>query len=269
MKTKEVQIVPTGGALGAEVRGIDLREPLSTELAERLRTAFFEHCVLFFRNQQISEEDQVRFTRHFGNPIPHVREQPDRPIKEIFIISNVQENGQAIGALGNEELEFHSDLSYMPKPGTISMLYAIEVPASGGDTSWANSYAAYEALDDEMKKRLEGLKAIHRHSRPQQNPPVPASHPIIRTHPETRRKLLYVNPDFTKYIEGLSEAESRELLDQLFAHATQPRFVWTHKWRVGDLLMWDNRCTMHRRDAFDANLRRIMKRTQVFGEETF
>jgi taurine dioxygenase len=265
----DIQIIPTGGALGAEVRGLDLSRPLSAEQVNRLRAAFLDHCVLFFRDQRISEEDQVRFSRYFGNPVPHVREQADRPIQEIFIISNVQENGKPIGALGNEELQFHSDLAYMQKPGSISILYAVEVPETGGDTIWANAYASYDALDEDLKQRLAGRRAIHRHSRPQQNPPVPASHPVFRTHPETGRKVLYVSPHFTRYIEGIGEEESRELLDRLIAHGTHPRFSWRHQWRVGDLLMWDNRCTMHRRESFDDNQRRLMKRTQMFGDEPY
>lgn len=267
MTMNKVQIIPTGSALGAEVKGLDLRHPLSAEIVRHLRAAFLEHCVLLFRDQQISESDHVRFSRYFGNPLPHTREQADRPIEEIFVVSNVEEDGKPIGALGNDEIRFHSDLSYMQEPGTISILYAVEVPDAGGDTMWTNCYAAYEALDEELKKRVEGLTAIHRHPREQQNPPVPASHPVIRTHAETGHQVIYVSSHFTRYIEGVSQEESRELLDRLIAHVTQPCFVWKHHWRVGDLMMWDNRCTMHRREAFDNNLRRIMKRTQVYGGE--
>jgi taurine dioxygenase len=260
-----MKIIPTGGALGAEVKGLDLREPLSNEIVSRLRAAFLKHHVLLFRNQWISEADHLRFSRYFGNPSPHVREQLDRPIEEIFVISNVEENGKPIGALGNDEIRFHSDLSYMQEPGTISILCAVEVTETGGDTMWVNCYAAYESLDEGLKKRVEGLTAIHRHPREQQNPPIPASHPVVRMHSETGRRALYVSPHFTRYIQGVSEEESRELLDRLIAHATQPRFVWKHHWRAGDLMMWDNRCTMHRREAFDNSERRVMKRTQVFG----
>ena len=264
-----MQIIPTGGALGVEVRGLDLRNPLSSETVNRLRAAFLDHGVLFLRNQQLSEAEQVRFSRYFGNPVPHVREQPDRPIPEIFIISNVEENGKPIGALGNEEIRFHSDLSYMPRPGSISMLYAVEIPETGGDTMWANLYSAYETLDEQTKTQIAKLRAIHQHPRPQQNPPVPASHPVVCTHPETGRRVLYASPHLTSHIEDIGAEEGRALLDRLIAHATQPRFVWTHHWRVGDLLMWDNRCTMHRRESFDNNQRRIMKRTQMFGDEPY
>jgi len=266
MTVAAMQIVLTGGALGAEVRGLDLRHPLSAEMVSRLRAAFLDYCVLLFRDQQIGEEDQVRFSRYFGDPVPHVREQPDRPVKEIFVVSNVEEDGKPLGALGYEEISFHSDLSYLHQPGSISILYAVEVPPSGGETMWVNGYAAYDALAEDLKERVTRLRAVHQHPRPQQNPSVPASHPVIRTHPETGRKVLYVNPQFTKSIEGLSEGESRELLDRLMAHATEPRFIWTHRWRAGDLVMWDNRCTMHRREAFDNRQRRVMKRTQMLGD---
>jgi taurine dioxygenase len=262
----EWEVVPTGGALGASVRGLDLRRPLATGEVAELREAFLRHAVLLFPNQTVSEEDQVRFSRYFGEPVPHVREQPDRPIREIFLISNVTADGKPLGALGNDEIQFHSDLSYRDRPGSLSMLHAIEVPAAGGDTYWANLYSAYEALDPTLKERLTGLRAVHRHPREQQNPPEPASHPVVSTHPETGRKLLYVNPYFTKYIVGLEAAESRELLDRLLAAVTDPRWTWRHRWRVGDLVMWDNRCTMHRRDGFPNHLRRVMKRTQMFAD---
>ncbi len=270
MTTSDIQIIPSGSALGAEVLRLDLRQPLSSECVKVLHDAFLQHGVLLFRDQEISETDQVRFSRYFGTPRPHVREQPDRPVEEIFVVSNVEEDGKPIGALGYDELKFHSDLSYMQEPGSISILYAVEVTQTGGDTMWANGYAAYEALDEPMKKRIAGLKAIHRHPREQQNPAVPASHPLVRPHPETGRPVLYVSPDFIRYVEGLSPPESAELLDRLIAHATQPRFVWKHHWRIGDLMMWDNRCTMHRRESFDGRQRRIMKRTQLFasGSET-
>jgi len=265
----KLEVVPSGGPLGADVKGLDLREPLSAEWVRPLRQAFLEHQVLLFRDQRLSEEDQVRFTRYFGEPVPHVREQPDRPIPEIFIISNVTENGVPIGALGNEEIAFHSDLSYLPSPGSISILYAIEVPQRGGETMWANCYLAYDSLAPELRGRIEGLRAAHFHPRREQNPPRPAVHPIVRTHPETRKRSLYVNPHFTRYVEGLSSEESRALLDRLLLQVSSPRFVWTHPWRAGDLVMWDNRCTLHRRESFDNNSRRVMKRTQILGEPPY
>jgi taurine dioxygenase len=261
-------ILPTGGALGAEIQGLDLAQPLGHEIMQCLVQALLDHCVLFFRRQQISESDQVRFTSYFGRPVEHVREQPDRPVKEIFYISNIVENGKPLGALGNEELTFHSDLSYLPQPGRISVLYAVELPKVGGATQWCNGYAAYEALDTDMKTRLRGLRAIHRHPIDTQNHPALVTQPVVRTHPETKRKALFVSPQFTKHIIGFEADASQQLLEALFTHMTQPRFVWTHDWQLSDVVMWDNRPTMHRREQFPASERRLLKRTQIFNDET-
>lgn len=250
------------------MRGVDLSDPLADEAVTEIQRALLDHGVLVFRDQTIDEAAQVRFTSHFGRPVAHVREQPDRPVPEIFMISNVTENGEPIGALGNDELAFHSDLSYMPQPGTISVLYAIEVPETGGQTQWANCYAAYEALNPETQASLSELRAVHRHPIETQNPAEPADHPVVRTHSETGRRSLYVSPHLTRSIVGLSDEDSRDMLNELCDHLTQSQFVWTHDWAVGDLVMWDNRPTMHRRLAFPADQRRIMKRTQVFGDET-
>jgi taurine dioxygenase len=265
---EQLRVIPTGATLGTEIRGLDLTSPLSVDTVRRLHQALLDHCVLFFRQQDISESDQVRFTSYFGRPVEHVREQPDRPIKEVFYISNIQEHGKPIGALGNEELTFHSDLSYLPQPGRISVLYAVELPKVGGATQWCNGYAAYEALEANMKTRLRGLRAIHRHPIDAQNHPDLVTQPVVRTHPETKRKTLFVSPQFTKQIIGVEPSESQQLLNALFTHMTQPRFVWTHDWQLGDVVMWDNRPTMHRREPFPASERRLLKRTQIFNDET-
>ena len=263
----EISIIPTGGAVGAEIRGVDLALPLDVDCVTRIKQAIWDHCVLFFRDQQIDETQQVRFTQYFGQAVPHVRKQRDRPVEEIFIVSNVKENGEEIGALGNAEISFHSDLSYLRKPGTLSFLYAVEVPRTGGATQWVNCYQAYETLSDSMKERLLGLRAVHRHYVEEQNPPKLVDHPIVRTHPETGHQSLYVGPHLTKSIVGFDEAESRTLLEELYSHIMQPQFIWTHEWQVGDLLVWDNRPTMHRREPFPQTERRVMRRTQIFGDE--
>ena len=263
-----MQVLPTGGPLGAEIHGLNLAHPLSGETVKQIRQALLDHCVIVFRNQQISEEDQVRFTGYFGRPVAHVRKQLDRPIEEIFIVSNVEEDGRPIGALGNDEIRFHSDLSYRPQPGTLSILYAVELPQTGGATRWCNCTAAYETLDGGLKARLKGLRAVHRHHLEDQNPPEPVDHPVVCTHPETGRKSLYVSPHLTRSIAGLNASESRDLLDRLFEHLSQPRFIWTHDWKIDDLVMWDNRSTMHRREPFPPTQRRMMKRTQIYNNET-
>ena len=215
----------------------------------------------------VTDEDQVRFTRYFGTPVEHVRKQRQRRVKEIFIISNVKENSEPIGALGSELIDFHSDLSYLPKPGTISLLYAVEIPAQGGDTQWCDCRAAYDSLPRQRQDYLRTLHAVHRHYVEEQNPPEPTVHPVVRTHPETGRLSLYVNPHLTSHIDGLPRHEGDALLRELYDHMDQPRFTLTHEWQVGDMVMWDNRPTMHRRLAFPQDQRRIMNRTQVFGEE--
>ncbi len=266
---RTMHIAPTGGALGVEVRNVDTSRPLEDPVVAALREAILEHLVLFFREQSLSEEEQVRFSRYFGKPERHVREQEKRAVEEIFIISNVTEDGKPLGALGSGELTFHSDLSYLDRPGSFSIVYALEVPREGGDTQWANGYAAYDALVPSLRDRALELRAVHRHEEEAQNPEVPALHPVIRTHPETGRRATYVNPQFTRSIEGVLAEESSKLLDALLRHVTRPEFVWTHKWQPGDLVIWDNRCTMHRREPFDANARRILKRTQMFGDKPY
>lgn len=262
-----LQIIPTGGPLGVEIKGINLTHPLQEGVVKCVRQALLDYCVVVFRNQKITEEDQVRFTSYFGKPVPHVRKQKARLVQEIFIVSNVEKDGKPIGALGNDEISFHSDLSYMAKPGTISILYAVEVPKIGGATQWCNCYAAYETLDSDLKSQLNGLRAIHRHYVESQNPPKLVTHPVVRTHPETGRKCLYVGPHLTQSILNFKKEKSRDLLNYLFQHLEQLRFIWTHNWQVEDLVMWDNRSTLHRREWFPATERRIMKRTQVFNDE--
>lgn len=264
-----MKIAPTDGALGAEVQGVDASRPIGASELDALRRGLREHLLLLFRNQSLGDADLVRFTRYFGDPSPHVREQRESAFPEIFVVSNVVEDGEPIGALGNGELTFHSDLSYMHRPGSYSIVYAVEVPDEGGDTQWANCYAAYDALPEDLRERVLPLRALHRHGEEKQNPPVPAVHPVVRTHPETGRRATFVSHQFTRRIEGVSEEESRELLQALLDHVARPDLVWTHRWRAGDLVVWDNRCTLHRREVFDARKRRILKRTQIFGEEPF
>jgi len=262
-----LNVVPTGGALGAQIADIDLTQPLLPDQVGQVRTALLDYGVVFFRNQRISEPDQVRFTSYFGQPVEHVRKQRARPVPEIFIISNVKEDGEPIGALGHGEVSFHSDLSYLRQPGTLSVLYAVEIPQEGGQTQWCNCTAAYADLDSDIKRRIKHLRAVHRHYVEEQNPPEMIDHPVVRTHPETGRKSLYVGPHLTKHIVGMKSGESAELLALLYAHLEQPRFIWTHEWQVGDLVLWDNRPTMHRRLPFPAHQRRLMKRTQIFNDE--
>jgi len=232
-----LKIIPTGETLGAEVGDVDLTQSLTREQVEQVRATLLDYGVVFFRNQHISEPDQMRFTGYFGRPVEHVRKQRPRPVTEIFIISNVEENRQPIGALGHGEVSFHSDLSYLRQSGTLSVLYAVEIPQEGGQTQWCNCSVAYAELDNEIKGRISGLRAVHRHYVEEQNPPETVDHPVVRTHPETGRKLLYVGPHLTKHIVGMHSTESADLLSLLYTHLEQTRFICTHEWQIDDLVL--------------------------------
>ena len=253
--------------IGAEVTNVDLACPLSSAAASTLRAALFEHGLLVFRDQQLSEAAHVAFTRHFGEPEVHVRAQDGDHTPGIFIVSNIVKGGKAIGALGHGEVGFHSDLAYMARPGSISTLNAIEVPDDGGDTSWCGGYAAYAALSPSLKRAIDGKRAVHQHVSTELNPDEPVDHPLVCKHPETGRPTLFVTPLFAKYVVGMPKDESDGLLAELCNHFVRPEFTWTHRWRPGDLLVWDNRATIHSRSAFAHEQRRLMKRTQVFCTE--
>lgn len=260
----EIAVVPTDGPLGAEIKGVDLSKKLSQETVLAIRQSLLDHCVLFIRRQSLDDDDQVKFTNYFGKAGIHVRDMPDRAIKEILLISNIKKNGQNIGALGDHEVEFHSDLAYMCYPGMVSVLYAVEVPEHGGQTRWGNCYAAYEALDESMKGYLSKLRAVHQHPDTPLNPIEPIDHPVVCSHPETGRKSLYVSPMFTRMIVGMEKRQSDALVKEITDHVIRPEFIWTHNWQVGDLVIWDNRPTIHSRGKFPSEQRRLMKRTQTF-----
>ena len=280
-----VEVIPTGAALGAEIRGLDLSKPLSGDEYEAIAQAWQDHIVLLFRDQKISDDDLIGFSRRFGalDVAPASAtdyagaQEKSRP--EIWIISNVVENGKPIGALGDKEAEWHTDMSYVDEPPMASVLYSLEIPKAGGDTSFANMYEAYEALPDDLRRAVEGRICNHDSSTTSVGElragadavadvrlAPGAKHPIVRTHPVTGGKALYLGRRLNAYIEGLDLDESEALLDRLWAHCTKPEFAWTHRWRVGDLLIWDNRAAIHRRDAFDGRERRVMHRTQIRGD---
>ncbi|MBT6277347.1 MAG: TauD/TfdA family dioxygenase [Chromatiales bacterium] len=262
----QIEIHPSGDALGAEVVGVDAACELSSDCVAIIRKALLDHSVVILRGQRLDGEAQVQFTRYFGEPEIHVRATTGSTVPGIFVVSNVKEDGKPIGALGNDAIDYHSDLAFMPKPGTLSALYALEIPPTGGSTSWCSGYACYDALDSDTKTRLDGLRATHRHPHEPNNPPEIIDHPMAVRHPETGRKALYVTPSFTRSILDLPADDGEALLQRLFHHVAEPRFSWTHHWQVGDLVMWDNRCTMHRRDPFPEQSRRIMHRTQAYND---
>jgi taurine dioxygenase len=277
-----VTVIPSGKALGAEVQGVDLRSVGSDDFASIYR-AWLAHSVLLFRGQKLTDEDLVVFSKKFGDlDWAPVQESGRRFVEghpEIYVVSNVMENGAPIGSLGAGEATWHTDMSYLQDPPKASILYALEVPPSGGNTFFNSMYRAYEFLPEAVKKRIEGKALKHdgtynsggyvRQGIAAIDDPVTspgAFHPLVCTHPETQRRVLYLGRRRNAYIEGLSLAESESLLDELWSHANREELEWCNEWRLGDLVLWDNRCTMHRRDPFDASSRRVMHRTQIKSE---
>ena len=278
----QIIVRPLGGALGAEIPGIDLRA-IDGKAFAAIHKAWIDREVLLFRGQSLTDEDLIAFSRRFGG-LDHapIQENGRRFVDgypEIYVVSNVIENGEAIGSLGSGEAVWHTDMSYLRDPPKASMLYALEIPPSGGDTSFCSMYAAYEALPADLKARVEGLSCKHDGTYnsggyvrqgvtptddPRESPGTP--HPVVCRHPESGRRGLYLGRRRNAYLMGLPLAESEALLNALWDHVEKPELRWTHQWRVGDLVLWDNRCTMHRRDPFDPGSRRIMHRTQIKGE---
>ncbi|HEY1363191.1 MAG TPA: TauD/TfdA family dioxygenase [Xanthobacteraceae bacterium] len=279
----DLRVLPTGRALGAEITGVDLR-CLNATAFERIMQAWHRHSVLLFRGQSLNDLELIAFSRRLGDldqaPIQENGRRYVEGLPEIYIVSNVKVNGEAIGSLGDGEAAWHTDMSYLDMPPKASLLYALEVPAAGGNTSFCTMYGVYDALPPALKERIAGLRIKHDATYnsggfvrqgltatddPRTSPG--AAHPLVCTHPVTGRRLLYLGRRRNAYLLGLALAESEALLDELWSVVARPEFAWQHVWRGGDLVMWDNRSTMHRRDAFDPAARRIMHRTQVKGEQ--
>jgi taurine dioxygenase len=275
-----IQVRRIGEALGAEVSGVDLARPIAPGVFAEIRAAWLEHLVIRFRGQQLSDPQFLAFSRLFGEldppgPNPYGRPfLPEHP--EMNVISNIKADGVPIGGLGDGEAIWHADMTYVETPPMAAMLYALEVPATGGDTYWANMYLAYETLPGSLKREIEGRMAVHdatynsagmrrkgykEITDPREAPG--ARHPLVRTHPESGRQCLFLGRRRNSSIVGMELAQSEALLDELWAHATQPQLTFRQRWRVGDVLIWDNRCTLHRREPFDPSARRLMHRTQI------
>lgn len=261
-----LSVKPLSEHLGAEVSGVDLSESVDEGTFSEILDAFHRYQLLCFPKQTLTPGQHIAFSRRFGDLEIHVCEQyllPEHP--EILLLSNELKEDGARVSLADGGSGWHSDLSYMERPSLGSLLYAVQTPERGGDTEWANMYSAYETLPDETKKRIEGLKAIHQFDQ-RLNPRLPppdlryrdahsdelraltpdVQHPIVRTHPVTGRKVLFVSLRFTIGIADMDKKEGAALLDELLAHQENPEFTYHHKWKMGDLMMWDNRCTNHR-----------------------
>jgi taurine dioxygenase len=274
-KPSAFAVRPLSPALGAEITGVDLREPIDAMLKQKLLDTWHEHQVILLRNQMLDEDAQVRFAETFGPPARSTSGRTYKGVKNpaVMLVSNIREDGKPIGALPDGEMHFHTDQCHQATPAAATMLYAIEIPSKGGNTLFANAYKAYETLPDDIKERLAGRRALNAYTTDSTTRSTSYEganssywHPAVRTHPATKRKALYVNRLMTREIEGLPREESDALLQMLFDHQEQPQFVYEHVWRPGDILMWDNRCTLHARTDFSAGERRLLRRVTLIGE---
>lgn len=253
-----------------EVSGVDLGR-LDDAATQAVKDSWLQHKVLVFHDQQLDEDGLVAFAARLGDVEIHLRQTRTSGRREVLLVSNIREDGKPIGRLGNQELNWHMDQIFMAQPTAGTILYAVEVTPEGGDTWFCDLGAAYAALPPALKDKVEGRHAVHsaatadrrvgiQLTAEQQLRAPEVVHPLVRTHPLAGGKSLYFSLNHTARIDGMSEEESLPLLDELRAHATQPRFVHAHHWRVGDLVLWDNAATMHRRDPFPDHFPRLMRR---------
>jgi taurine dioxygenase len=280
--TSSIKIVPSGRALGAEIEGVDLRTIDDLEFAA-IHAAWLDHLVLLIRGQRLEDDHLIAFSRRLGEldwaPVQETGRRFVEGYPEIYVVSNVVENGEPIGSLGAGEATWHTDMSYLEAPPKASMLYALEVPAAGGNTYFCNMYRAYELLPEELRLRIAGLSLKHdgtynsggyvRQGVDAVDDPMTSAgvyHPLVCTHPESGRRALFLGRRRNAYIGGLPLEESEALLDELWTYASRDDVTWYNQWRTGDVVLWDNRCTMHRRDPFDPQSRRVLHRTQIKGE---
>lgn len=280
---KNVEIKKSNGELGADVYGVDLSKPLEPHMLAAIKAAWAEHLVLRFRGARLSDDQLMAFSQNFGpldmRPVGKAEQNSVPGNHYVTIISNVVENGRPIGGLGNLDAQWHTDMSYKPSPAVASILHAWELPDQGGNTYFCNMYAALDGLPAALRARVEGLQLKHDaghtsvgglrrgfeeavNAREAQG----AVHPLIRTHPVTQRQCLYLGRRQDAYVVGLELAESEALLDEIWAAATRPEYCWQQTWQPHDTVMWDNRCTLHRRDGFANDQWRVMRRTQIGGD---
>lgn len=283
-ETMRIEVKPSGRELGADIVGVDLSQPLDDSVVQTIKQAWHDHLVIRLRGQRLTDQQLIDFTRHLGTldaaPKRSATATFDTPESDyVLTISNVVENGKPIGELGDAEAFWHQDMTYHPNPPVGAALYALELPSEGGNTEFCNLYRAYETLPDALRERVDALSCIHDISldssgrprkgyepttdpRKAQGP----AHPLVREHTRTGRKHLYLGRRPFAYIPTLSLEDSEDLLNQLWKHATDPQLKWTQVWELGDIVLWDNRCTMHRRDSFDSSARRVMHRTQLAAD---
>ena len=282
----KVKVISSGKALAADIEGVDLSKALDAASLASIVEAWSEHLVLRFRGQKLSDPDLERFSAMLGPldkaPTYSKGVRTDVGSDFVTVISNVVVNGVAIGDLGNAEALWHTDMSYNETPPMASALYSLEIPPVGGETGFCNMYKAWETLPQDLRQRISGRMCVHDsstnsvgglrggHEAVTDVTKTPgARHPMVITHPVTKRECLFLGRRRNAYIVGLPINESEELLDAVWAHTTKKELSWYQEWQVGDLILWDNRCVMHRRDDFDPNSRRIMQRTQIAGSKPY
>jgi taurine dioxygenase len=279
----QVEVKPSGAPLGADIEGCDLRAPLDAKTFAQIEKAWFDHQVLRFRGQQLDDAALTMFSRHFGvldnAPIAASGAPPKPAHPAIAVISNVIEDGKAKGSLGNSELVWHQDMSYNDLPPKASLLYGVEVPPSGGETLFHSLYTAYEALPKALQTRLASLTCKHDATRNSSgqlrrgydeqytNDARPgAIHPMVTRHPGSGRLALCLGRRPNAWIVGLPDGESDALLDEVWSYVESTDAHWAQAWQPGDVVLWDNRCVLHRRNQLDASVRRHMHRTQIQAE---
>jgi taurine dioxygenase len=285
--TSKIEVKPLSPACGAEISGVDLSKPLSAREVEAIKDAWGKHLVLVFRGQKVSQDDQLRFASYFGDlgtrkKAPEAlrarTEGVQQDNEKVLLVTNIKVDGKPIGAFGEGEFWFHIDSGYTPRPYKYTFLYALELPSRGGNTMFSNMYKAYEAVPPALKDKLKGKTALHIHEynrAKQANSSGDISgiphhaHPIFITHPDTGRKTLFVDRLMTTRIEGVSQQESDDILNQLYEIGERREFIFEHVWQLGDFLMWDNRCTIHARTDFPKEERRLLRRCTVEGEPLF
>ncbi len=274
---RQIEVRPITGALGAEIQGVDIARPLESEVVSEIRQAFLDHLVIFFGNQKLTPQEQLAFAQRFGEPMeyPQLKGLPECPLVTAVI------------KLEHERVNFggvwHSDTTYLERPPMASMLYAVEIPPYGGDTLFANQYLAYETLSEGLKNTLDGLVGINTSTKAEASRTREdrlrdtgaelkvrvGEHPVVRTHPETGRKALYVNVGHTTHFRGWTESESRPLLDYLFEHQVRPEFTSRFRWQPGSLAFWDNRCAQHNPVNDYHGFRRVMHRVTLAGDTPY
>ncbi|MGE5202922.1 MAG: TauD/TfdA dioxygenase family protein [Acidobacteriota bacterium] len=276
-----LDIRPLGKALGAEVRGLDLSQPLTPATWAAIRAAFLQYQMLAFRDQALTEPQQIAFSEHFGRLQVHVLNQYHREGNPaVIVLTNIGKDGKPIGEHPDPgAVIWHTDGSWSSERPLATFLYGIEIPRTEGDTLFANMYAAYDGLAPELRRRIEGLKAVHdlnwsrqqttakkQMTEEQKRAAPPVEQPMVRVHPETGRKAIYLG-QHASHIAGMPVEEGRALVRAINAHATKPEYVYRHRWLLHDFVMWDNRCVMHAATDFDwINDRRVIQRTTVLGE---